>query len=69
MNIWGGALQAVGGLLQPPKCTQTAHDMVQDKKGKWVYRDTPKTKEKGDKEADEEEEDNRVDDLEMTPPN
>ena len=54
VDIWGGSLQAVGGTLQPPKCTWTAHDMVQDKKREWVYRDAPKIKTKGDKEADEE---------------
>ena len=33
VDTWGGSLQAVGGLLQPPKCIWTAHDIVQDKKG------------------------------------
>ena len=43
VDTWGGSLQSVGGLLQPPKCTWTAHDIVQDKQGEWVYRDAPKT--------------------------
>ena len=46
VNTCGGSLQAVGGILQPPKCTWTAYDMVQEKKGEWVYRDAPNTKKK-----------------------
>ena len=42
--------------------------MVQDKKGEWVHRDASKTKKKGDKEEDIEEEDDKMDDLEMTVP-
>ena len=41
--------------------------MVQDKKGDLIYRDAPKTKKKGDKEADEEVGDGELEDLEMTP--
>ena len=68
MDRWGGSLQAVGGIFQPPKCTWTAHNIVQDKKGECVYMDTPKMKTKGDKEADEEEENDELDELEMIAP-
>ena len=42
VNRWGGLFQEVGGTFQPPKCTWTVHDMVQETKGKWVYRDAEK---------------------------
>ena len=53
----------VGGTLQPPTCRWTVHDMIEDKKGEWVYRDAPKKKTKREKEAEEEEEDDEIDDL------
>ena len=50
MNMWGGLLQEAGGTIQPPKCTWIIHDMVQDKKGEWVYRDAERKKRKGKRE-------------------
>ena len=47
VNLWAGFLQEVGGMLQPPKCAWTIHDMQQDEKGKWGYRDAEKKKGKG----------------------
>ena len=42
--------------------------MAQDKKGRMGVQGHPQNKEKGDKEADVEEEDNELDDLEMMVP-
>ena len=41
VNTWGGLLQEVRG-TQPPKFIWTVHNMVQDTKGEWVYRDVEK---------------------------
>ena len=51
--------------FQPVKCTWTVHDMIQDRKGKWIYRDAPKKKKKEVKEAEVEDEDDEPDDMEM----
>ena len=68
VNRLGGSLQEVGETLQPPKCTWTVHNMVQDTKGKWVYRDTEKKNRKGKEEEEEDECDKELNTLGMTVP-
>ena len=59
-------LQEVGGLLQPSKCAWTIHDTIQDKKGKWGYKDAEKKKGNEKDTEEEEERDDKLDGLEMT---
>ena len=42
ITSWGNLLRATGGALQPGKCSATAHHMVPDGKGGWVYSDQGK---------------------------
>ena len=39
VNTWGRSLIATGGVLNPPKCNFTIHDMVVDDQGRWTYAD------------------------------
>ena len=66
VNLWDCLLQEVGGILQPPKCVRKIHDMIQDKKGKWGYRDAEKKKGNEKDTEEEEERDDKLDGLEMT---
>ena len=42
VNLWAKSLKEVRGLLQPPKCGWTIHDMRCNNKGVWEYRDAEK---------------------------
>ena len=59
VNTWGKSLIATGGILNPPKCNFTIHDMVVDTKGKWTYADAEKKAARSKREQD----DNELDDL------
>jgi hypothetical protein len=78
VNLWARSLEEVGGLLQPPKCGWTIHDMKCSDKGVWEYRDAEEKaiKKRGAQAEEEHEElDNieedankELDNLEMTVP-
>jgi len=78
VNLWAKSLEEVGGLLQPPKCGWTVHDMRCSDKGVWEYRDAPKKKAKkngtpakeedGDLESLDTEVDEELDNLKITVP-
>ena len=44
VNCWGKSLVAVGGDLNPDKCSYTISDYQPDGKGGWKYADQPKNK-------------------------